>query len=335
MYATRKGGLQARHVMSPNLSFTYNPNLSGSTYGTYYNTITGNLEEYSYFAGSIYGGVSSHTRAVARLTLDNNLELKMKSKKDTITGFRKFTLFDNIGVTFGYDFAADSLNWQPLSIQGRTVLFSFLDINFRLSFDPYVISNEGRRINQTELQVNNRLMRFSGSSLNVGVNWRLNRDFFKRFIKNEKHDGEDPPPAEPILSESPLGLPNHRPDFRNPWNVTINYTFAYNTFDNYEFYRLRENNRYNSNIVQSINFNVDMNITRKWKIEVATGYDFQQKDFTYTAIKLYRDLHCWEMKFTWIPFGYRTGWEFQINVKASVLQDLKYNPKRDFRDNLY
>jgi hypothetical protein len=66
-----------------------------------------------------------------------------------------------------------------------------------------------------------------------------------------------------------------------------------------------------------------------------TGYDFKAKDFSYTSFDIYRDLHCWEMSFKWIPFGYRRGWSFTINVKASVLKDLKLPLKQDFRDNIF
>ena len=91
--------------------------------------------------------------------------------------------------------------------------------------------------------------------------------------------------------------------------------------------------RHNGNIIQTLNVSGDINITKKWKIGFTTGYDFTQKDLSYTSLDIYRDLHCWEMRFNWIPFGTRKGWSFTINVKASVLQDLKYNMKRDFREN--
>jgi hypothetical protein len=91
--------------------------------------------------------------------------------------------------------------------------------------------------------------------------------------------------------------------------------------------------KYNGNIIQTLNISGDINITKKWKIGFTTGYDFTQKDLSYTSLDVYRDLHCWEMRFNWIPFGMRRGWSFTINVKASVLQDLKYNMKRDFREN--
>jgi hypothetical protein len=319
-----------RHVMSPTLDFTYRPNLSGNTYGTYFNTITGREVQYSYFEGAMYGLVANRMQAITRLSINNNLEIKVRSKKDSIIGTRKITLFDNVNVSCGYDFAADSLNWLPLTISGRTSFFSFLDVTFRLRFDPYIINNQGRNLNQTELQVNKRLMRFSESDLNIGINWRLNQDFFKGKKKKE-----EPEPAPGITPpDNLLGMPK-RPDFTNPWNITINYTFAFLTRDNKYYYEQYTGKKYTNNIIQTINIMGDVSITRKWKISFLTGYDIQQKDFSYTKIEIYRDLHCWEMSFYWVPFGYRKEWGFKINVKASVLQDLKYDMRRDFRDNVY
>jgi len=332
-YAYTKGIFIARHVMSPDLSFTFQPNLSGNMYGTYYDSILGEEVEYSYFSRAQYGVVASKMRAITRFTLNNNLELKVKSKKDTITGTRKITIFDNVSISSGYDFAADSLNWQPLTITGRTSLFSFLDINFRLGFDPYIINDQGKRVHQTEAKVNKRAMRFSGSDLNIGVNWRINQDFFKGKKKDEKQAAEPPQLTEPASPENSFGTPNIRPDFRNPWNITINYTFAYNVFDNFRYYKNEADNKYDNTITQTINISADVNITRKWKLEVRSGYDIQNNDITFTEINIYRDLHCWEMKFGWVPFGNRKQWNFQINVKASVLSALKYDMKRDFRDN--
>ena len=128
-------------------------------------------------------------------------------------------------------------------------------------------------------------------------------------------------------------MPNRRPDFNNPWSITLNYTFAYATSDNFYYYLGVSQDKYTNNIIQTFNISGDINITKKWKVGFTSGYDFTQKDLSYTSLDIYRDLHCWEMRFNWIPFGTRKGWSFTINVKAAVLQDLKLNMKRDFRDN--
>ena len=39
------------------------------------------------------------------------------------------------------------------------------------------------------------------------------------------------------------------------------------------------------------------------------------------------------MRFNWVPFGYYKSWNFTINVKAGMLQDLKYNMRNSYQDN--
>jgi hypothetical protein len=38
------------------------------------------------------------------------------------------------------------------------------------------------------------------------------------------------------------------------------------------------------------------------------------------------------MRFSWIPIGFRQSWNFTINIKSSLLQDLKLDKKKDYRD---
>ena len=81
-----------------------------------------------------------------------------------------------------------------------------------------------------------------------------------------------------------------------------------------------------------MNFSGDLNLTPKWKIGFSSGYDFSQKTISLTTIDIFRDLHCWEMHFNWIPFGFRQSYNFTINVKSSMLQDLKVNRRRQWFD---
>ena len=343
MYKMKKGWLRAvRHVITPNLSFTYTPNLSKLSRGTYFNTISGQEVSYSYFENSIFGDASSYSSAIARLSISNNLEMKVRSRKDTITGEKKVVLIENLTLSTYYNFLADSLNWAPLSISGRTTLFKHLYITFNMQFDPYSFNEMGRRVNVTEWKKNKRLYRFSSTDVSVGLNFTLNQDLFKGKSKPEEIVSEIPKEEGTVFTENSLGMPTRRPDFKNPWSITINYTFAYTTRDNPYFYIATTQplydpslgkKKYNQEIIQTLNVSGDINVTKKWKVGFTTGYDFIQKDLSYTSLDIYRDLHCWEMRFNWIPFGMRKGWSFTINVKASVLQDLKYNMKRDFREN--
>ena len=63
------------------------------------------------------------------------------------------------------------------------------------------------------------------------------------------------------------------------------------------------------------------------------NYDITNKQLSYTSLNIHRQLHCWEMKLNWIPFGPRQSYNFQINVKSSVLSDLKFNKRKTWFDN--
>jgi hypothetical protein len=81
---------------------------------------------------------------------------------------------------------------------------------------------------------------------------------------------------------------------------------------------------------QSVLFSGDLNILKYWKLGFTSGYDMEARDWTPTSINLYWDLHCWEFNANVIPFGVRKSFTFRINVKASILRDLKYDLTKPF-----
>ena len=65
------------------------------------------------------------------------------------------------------------------------------------------------------------------------------------------------------------------------------------------------------------------------------GYDIKENKLTTSSVSISRDLHCWQMSFSWIPFGYHKSWSFNIGVKAASLSDLKYDKSQSMYDNMY
>lgn len=57
-------------------------------------------------------------------------------------------------------------------------------------------------------------------------------------------------------------------------------------------------------------------LTRHLLLNYLNRYDFAEKKITEQTFELYRDMHCWEGRFTWIVSGYRQGYYFRINIKA-------------------
>jgi hypothetical protein len=89
-----------------------------------------------------------------------------------------------------------------------------------------------------------------------------------------------------------------------------------------------ENDRNRFNVKAALN----VTITKNWRINYTATYDAVKGDLAYQSISIYRDLHCWEMSFNWQPtIDY---YSFRINVKASILQDLKLtkHPSGSFRN---
>lgn len=323
-----------RHVLTPTLGFTYRPDFGNPNLGfwrSYYDT---ELKEhfYSIFEGTLYGGPPQGESGQINFSLGNNLEMKIRNKKDTVTGMQKIILIEKLTLSMGYDIAKDSLNFSSLKVSGYTTLFKNLRITYSGSFSPYVIDSTGIK-NQFLWEKEKKLFRKESSSWQLGLNYSLNPSTFKKKSTENSTTGTEeatPPPEYPVLS--PFNNPNDflgtNVDFSIPWSLNFNYSLNFvNEYVAKEF-------GYKNTTIQTLNVSGDFSLTPHWKIGFSTGYDFEKKEISLTSIDIYRDLHCWEMRFNWVPFGYRKGWNFSINVKAGMLKDaLKYDMKHDFRDN--
>ena len=172
----------------------------------------------------------------------------------------------------------------------------------------------GRRLNRFEWKENRRLLRFNTGRVSVGSSFR----------SKEKGAGVTTAGTQEERDMVYQNLDGYV-DFNVPWSFSFNYVLDI---------RALQNDAGNDSIVtsQSITFNADINLTKRWKITASSGYDFQRKDFVPTRVNLHRDMHCWEMSFNWIPFGSRQSYSFTLNVKSAVLQQLRLNRNRSWYD---
>jgi hypothetical protein len=332
MLQFKKGAVRAiRHVMRPSVTFSMRPDFGLPKYG-YYKEVQkdtlGNMRRYSIFSdgqfNSIFGSPPDGKSGRVGFSLSNNLEMKVRSQKDTITGMKKVMLIDNFSIGTSYDIAKDSLRWAPLSLSARTTLFKKLQIQYSATFDLYIQDSLGRAINQFEWDVNHRPLRLDNNSWNFSLAY----NFSSGKNKGAKKVTNLPPPdATSDQMEEIATNPTGYIDWNNPWNLSFTYNLGYTGALDPRTDIIKRD------VVQTLGFNGDINVTPKWKLNLTSGYDFKSHKISYTSVNIYRDLHCWEMRFNWIPIGYRKSWNFYIKVKASLLQDLKLNRKKDFRDN--
>lgn len=333
MFNFKKGYIRAiRHVVNPSISFNYTPNFSNPSLGFYnfYFDKQGNKVFYSKTEDGLFGSPPSGESGVVGFSIGNNLEMKVKSSKDSITGTSKIILLESFSLSSGYDLAKDSVNWQPLRLNARTTLFKKLIINFNASYTPYAMDSLGRLTNELLINKEDKLFKRQNSQWDLNLGWQFSGKGKNKATNNENTKQDIVSPTE--MTYSPFVNPNEIlgdfVDFTIPWslNLGLNYSQLSSFVARIAGYETTKS--------ATFTLRGDVNLTPNWKIGFSSGYDFINKDYTYTSIDFYRDLHCWEMRMNWVPFGYRQGWNFTIAVKASMLQDLKYEIRNDFRNRV-
>lgn len=333
MFNFKKGYIRAiRHVVNPSISFNYTPNFSNPSLGFYnfYFDKQGNKVFYSKTEDGLFGSPPSGESGVVGFSIGNNLEMKVKSSKDSITGTSKIILLESFSLSSGYDLAKDSVNWQPLRLNARTTLFKKLIINFNASYTPYAMDSLGRLTNELLINKEDKLFKRQNSQWDLNLGWQFSGKGKTKTTNNENTKQDIVSPTE--MTYSPFVNPNEIlgdfVDFTIPWslNLGLNYSQLSSFVARIAGYETTKS--------ATFTLRGDVNLTPNWKIGFSSGYDFINKDYTYTSIDFYRDLHCWEMRMNWVPFGYRQGWNFTIAVKASMLQDLKYEIRNDFRNRV-
>lgn len=314
----KKGAVYAiRHVMRPQIGAGWNPDYMGSErfgYRTVQSDTTGKTQRYSIFEEGIVGHPSGGPSASINFGLGNNLEMKIRSNRDTANGgVKKIKLIESFTINGNYNFLADSLRLSVLGMAGNTTLFDRIRLNFGGSLDPYKFdsaNNNFYRTNNLYLSEFKKLGRLTNARISMSTN--LNPQANKKK-------------TSATASEQELDMINSRPnsyiDFNIPWSLNINYNLTYSKPFN------------EATLSQSFTFNGDISLTERWKIALSSGYDFTRKEFALTRVDFYRNLHCWEFSLGWIPVGPRQSFDFTIRVKSPTLQDLKLNRRAFWWDN--
>lgn len=314
----KKGWIRGiRHVLNPQVGFTYRPKLANDEIG--YFGPNASLVTYSRDALSIYGRPPTVNTGSATFGFGNQLEMKVRSKKDTITGFKKIKLLEALNVGGSYNFFADSLNLSDIRVSGRTRILEKLGVNFNMNFSPYAQDTNGRTINKWLVNETKQLTRLTNATVALTLNLAgKNRNNGNSANQDLQSDVGTPEELAQINANKAAFI-----DFNIPWRLDISYNLTINNTN-----AATERTR----LVQTLQFAGDISLTPKWKIGFNSGYDFVNNDLSYTSLTLYRDLHCWEFSMTWVPFGVQQMWSFDLKVKSSILQDLKLSRRKDFFD---
>jgi len=332
-----------RHTVRPSLSYSSAPSFD-QYYDEYIIDADGNTREYTPFEGGLFGTPSRGISKSMGISISNNFEAKIVDPDSTKTELKKIQLIKNLNFNTSYNFISDEFKWSPVRVSSGIDLFNKkMAINLGATLDMYALNEENKRINEFNINQGGGLFRVTSANLNTGYNFS-NETFSKDKKKEDEEEEEEE--ADPFgyfentsgggrdddLFGDTIGMNNEMnrenemkenakyPSYRAeiPWNLRFTYSLTYNNS--------RNQNDFSNN---SLMFSGDVEITPKWKIGGSSGFDFKNHGFTYTQIRLNRDLDSWRLDFSWVPFSNRASWNFFIGIKSGLLSDIKYEKNRE------
>lgn len=321
-----------RHEIRPSISVNYKPNFNEANFYRIQVDSNGRTGEFNYFSRGVYGSFSNQKFGGMSFGIDNIIQMKTRSKKDTgEADLKKVTLIDGWSFTSNYNMLADSFKLGGIAMSARTNLFNKFNVTANANFDPYLTNASGQRIEQ---------LIWTKKPISLGTLQNANISLGGRFNGGDqtKKPANRTPIANPQRPNANLdefqqeaayvqNNPGEFADFNIPWSIDFSYSLRLN--------RSRVPNKpgeFQKTINQDVTFNGDLNLTPKWKIGMSGSYNITRKELGVLSMNFSRDLHCWQMFIAVSPVGRYKFFTINISPKSNMLRDLKVNRTRYFYD---
>ncbi len=319
-----------RHVIRPTVAISYKPDLTAKDfYSTKLIADTARKQaRLSYYEGSIFSPFGSGTFGGVSFGLDNNVEAKVRSKKDTATGgIRKVRLLDGFGFNGSYNLMADSFALSDITMYVRSTLFEKINITAGATLDPYKRDKFGDPVDE---------LAWKGGKFSFGQITGGNVAISTSFQSKKK---EDAPREEDVLDNdlSQLSMdeqmaqveyarqnPSEFADFNIPWSVNISYSLSFSR----RF--MRDYSGYETQVNSNASVGGDFNLTPRWKMGLNSYYDFRTSKIQMLTMFISREMHCWQMSINVTPVGLYRSFNITISPKSGILRDLRINRTRSF-----
>lgn len=361
-----------RHVFTPTVSVSYAPDFSSPSFGFYDSYVktdaNGNVSTVSYspFSGGVYGTVGSGMTGNVSVDISNNLEMKVRTKKDS-TGFKKISLIDEFGLNMSYNMAAKVRPLSDLNMRLRLKLTKSYTFSMNAVFATYAyeFDNNGNvRVGEKTEYSQGRFGRFQGMTQNLS--YTFNNQSFKKLLglfsktqrnnvadeeqddedDDDEYDEDDTDPemqnVDPDRKKGRMGAKGEGKSgeldedgylkFSMPWSLSVSYgiTMRENTSAPINPVRMR----YPYKFTQTLNFSGSLRISEGWNMSFSSGYDFNYKKLSMTTASLSRDLHCFAMSASMVIFPY-TSYNFTFACKAGTLADaLRWRKQSSYSGNI-
>ncbi|NOX38390.1 MAG: LPS-assembly protein LptD [Calditrichaeota bacterium] len=305
-----------RHTMEPSVSFSLSPDFTNPAYGyvQVFRDSTGRVIKKDRFAGNLFGGTTGSAVRNVNISVNNLFQGKWIRHKEE----KKIDLF-RVSLRTSYNFLRDSLKWSDINASLNSLLSRRLKINASATYSLYQAGADGRRT------VDRYVWEGKGFALPRLLRWNVSvsTEFQLRPPEDKDEKKKDvAPDTAGVIGGVPLGGGPLVTDitrdpelealarFKLPWQLNVRLDY-----------------RYSWSAPRFLNRSLDAQIearvqlTRNWRVNYNAQVDFINKTLSYQRFAIYRDLHCWEMSFSWQPtFGF---YQLEIRVKASALRDLK------------
>lgn len=350
-----------RHVLTPQVTFSYAPDFGASRYGywkTYQKTdADGNvsLVEYSPYSTGMFSLPGRGKTGSISFSLGNNLEMKVKSDKDS-TGVKRISLIDDLAINMSYNMAAKTRPWSDLGMNIRLKWWKNYTFNMNAVFATYAyeLDDQGRPYVGTHTEWGKgRFGRFQGMSQNISYTLTPeklsklfggggSRDDDKRRAGNGDDEGVDTDIESNVDEVMERGKHNARKEkskastdedgymaFSMPWSLTFGYGVTMresNDINKFNYKKMR----YPYKFSQTLNVSGNIRISDGWNISFSSGYDFESHEISMTTASLQRDLHCFNMSCEVVLAPY-TSYNFTFRCNAATLTDaLKYDKRSGY-----
>ncbi|GAB6394848.1 MAG: LPS-assembly protein LptD [Bacteroidales bacterium] len=358
-----------RHRMDLSVSVGFTPDFGDKMYGFYKEyAYENNLGEkqtviYSPFEQGMFGVPGRGKQGNVSFGWDNNFEGKFRSDRDS-TGEEKRMLIDKLSFAMSHNLMADSFKWSDLNVGLRLKLSKSYTLNLNGVFDTYTYAvsetpdggKSFRRQNVMRIQAGKGLGRLR--STGTSFSYTFNNDTFKKWFgrkdnTNEPSAGQETDEPENLRTLDEFGeIQNLVPEEKSggrlrktqtptagdtdadgywmnafPWSLSLNYSLSlgYGDFN----YAKKE---YDYRVTQALSCSGNIQPTKNWRVNFNATYDFDTKKLSYLTCNISRNLHCFNMTASIIPVGNYKSYSFSIAVSSSLLKDLKYDRRSNYRE---
>ena len=302
-----------RHLMTPSVGFRYVPLLNpliSANVGANQSLVT-----YSPFESSVYNNIgNSNQAAFLNFGINNTFELKYKSDKDTVTGFKKTRLIDQLSINGNYDFMKDSMNLSNINLALRISPVDWLNFVSNATFSPYGwIETTGKTIGDYALNTSQGLGRFTTTGLTTALTIAPPKDRKKIQETGERLNTN----WNSDFNYFAL-YPERAIYFEIPWKMSLSHVYTINANQTISSTSPKKYFQ-----VQTLVLNGDMSFTKRWNISGNLNLNLQEFEVTNLYFSLNRNMHCWALSFFWTPIGGNKSFLFSIRNTSSVFKDAK------------